>query len=387
MRSAAVFRGALLAALAAVAAVAAAAPPALAAGDTTPPTLSVSQPDSGNFTYYQQPRPYFSGGVSDDTTAEPTITITIRDPEGAVAAEEAIGPQSGSWSFNFQQADDPPLTHGVRYDADVVAEDEAGNTTTVATSFVVDGVAPKLAVDPTPEQTTDDTPAISGTSSRDPGDMPQVHVVLTKPNPDGHGEVGVATAEPEVGPDGRWAAELSPAVEPRDDYKLRVTHLDQAMNASVVVRPLRIVPPPPPPPGPAEPTGPPPPPPSVLPTVSSETAATALRQAALRTLRRTAIRGLLRRGAKIVVDAGRPGVATVELLQTTAGGRAAARRVVARGRRATDAAGRTTISLRATAQGRRMLKRARRARLTVRVRFAPTSGSPATLSAPLTLKR
>jgi hypothetical protein len=377
----------LIVALIGLPALAAAASPALGADDTTPPTLSVSQPDPANFTYYQQPHPYFSGGVSDDTTAEPTVTITIRDPEGDVAAGEALGPQHGPWSYNFQWGDDPPLTHNVRYDADVVAEDEAGNTTTVATSFVVDAVAPNLKVDETPEQTTDDTPAISGTSSRDPGDNPRVHVVLTKPNPDGHGELGVASAEPEVGPDGRWAGELSPAVEPRDDYKLRVTHVDQAMNATVVIRPLRIAAPPPPQQPPPQPQPPQQPPPPFTTPVSADAAVTAIQQSALYTLRRTAIRALLRRGAKIGVNPGRPGTATIELVHKRAGARAAATRIVARGRQAIDASGHGTVALRATKQGRKVLRRARRARVTVRVRFAPTSGAPVTLSSPLTLKR
>ncbi|HEX8084043.1 MAG TPA: hypothetical protein VF529_07100 [Solirubrobacteraceae bacterium] len=296
---------------------------------------------------------------------------------------------NGLWYFNFQLGDDDPLLHGVQYDSRVVAEDAAGHTTTVERSFRADGVAPDLHVDPASE-TTDSTPSFSGTSSREPCDLPFVAVVLTRPSQP-QGSVGVAAFTATVGSDGRWSGETSEQVEP-GDYTLRVTHLDTAMNATVIERPFRVTAPPPPPPEeqqppPPPPPAPPPPPPPPPGPGPGTLGATALQQDALRALRRGSIRRLLRRGLRVRVAAGLPGTASIQLRARGANARAAAVRVLAQGRAALSATGAGTVTVRPTRAGRRALRSARRARLTVRVRFTPASGLPVSLDAPLTLRR
>ena len=359
-------------------------PAAPAAGqdatDTTPPELVLHQPDAASFTYYQQPAQVFFSG---DVNERARIEITIHEPDGDVAGYHDLGLQdSGGWYFNTASGDEPPLVHGVEYDATVRATDQGGNTDEAQTQFLADGVAPEYTITEAATETTDSTPRIAGTATMQAGDLPFLTATATRPSADGNGEIGVASVKLEIA-DGRFSGDLDPELPP-GDYTLRLTRLDQAMNATLRFRDLRILPEPEPvaPADNAPPAAPPPPivDSRILPPPPSGIAATEeLARAARRALARVRIARLLRRGASFRFAANQPGVASIRLLR--------GRRVVAKGRRGFAAAGAATIKVRATRTGRRALRRARAARLTVQATFAPASGPATTAELRLALRR
>ncbi|MDO5693400.1 MAG: Ig-like domain-containing protein, partial [Pseudomonadota bacterium] len=119
--------------------------------DTTPPTLTVAAPDNSNDT-----TPTITGTTDAPTGSTVTITVT---QGGATQTLTATVQPDGSYSAEVPT----PLTDGP-YTATASVKDPAGNTTTVNDGGSIDTAAPSITV-VAPDNSNDNTPTISGTTS------------------------------------------------------------------------------------------------------------------------------------------------------------------------------------------------------------------------------
>jgi hypothetical protein len=112
----------------------------------------------------------------------------------------------------------------------------------------------------------------------------------------------------------------------------------------------------------------------------------ALAEKVVRRLTRIGVRGLLRKG-RLAVGFDAPAAGTLSTALTA--GRASASRpvVIARGRRAYQAAGNAKLIIKPTSQGTRLLRRAPRQRVTLRLTFKPTSAEATSVQRQIRTRR
>ncbi|WP_164551187.1 immunoglobulin-like domain-containing protein [Shewanella khirikhana] len=176
--------------------------------DITPPVITVDAPDNTNDT-----TPVITGTT--DATPGSTVTIIITDSEGGTQTLTTTVNEDGTYEVEVTD----PLPGG-NYTADASVTDAAGNTATDTDDGSVDATAPTIIVE-APDNTTDDTPTITGTTDADPGST--VTIVITD------SEGGTQTLTTTVNEDGTYSVDVAEPL-PEGGYTADASVTDTAGN-------------------------------------------------------------------------------------------------------------------------------------------------------------
>ena len=164
--------------------------------DTTA-VITVEAPDLSN-----DNTPTLSGTTTDVEEGQ-TVTLTVTDSRGGSQVVTATVQADGSY-----QAEVPNALPDGRYSVEAVVSDKAGNRAEArddnnGKGNVIDTTAPVITVD-APDNTSDNTPLISGTTDAPAGSI--VSITVT----DSRGSV--QTVSVSVGADGRYSVEVPKAL-------------------------------------------------------------------------------------------------------------------------------------------------------------------------------
>ena len=164
--------------------------------DTTA-VITVEAPDLSN-----DNTPTLTGTTTDVEEGQ-TVTLTVTDSRGGSQVVTATVQADGSY-----QAEVPNALPDGRYSVEAVVSDKAGNRAEArddnnGKGNVIDTTAPVITVD-APDNTSDNTPLISGTTDAPAGSV--VSITVT----DSRGSVQTVSAS--VGADGRYSVEVPKAL-------------------------------------------------------------------------------------------------------------------------------------------------------------------------------
>ena len=164
--------------------------------DTTA-VITVEAPDLSN-----DNTPTLTGTTTDVEEGQ-TVTLTVTDSRGGSQVVTATVQADGSY-----QAEVPDALPDGRYSVEAVVSDKAGNRAEArddnnGKGNVIDTTAPVITVD-APDNTSDNTPLISGTTDAPAGSV--VSITVT----DSQGSVQTVSAS--VGADGRYSVEVPKAL-------------------------------------------------------------------------------------------------------------------------------------------------------------------------------
>ena len=164
--------------------------------DTTA-VITVEAPDLSN-----DNTPTLTGTTTDVEEGQ-TVTLTVTDSRGGSQVVTATVQADGSY-----QAEVPSALPDGRYSVEAVVSDKAGNRAEArddnnGKGNVIDTTAPVITVD-APDNTSDNTPLISGTTDAPAGSI--VSITVT----DSRGSVQMVSAS--VGADGRYSVEVPKAL-------------------------------------------------------------------------------------------------------------------------------------------------------------------------------
>ena len=164
--------------------------------DTTA-AITVEAPDLSN-----DNTPTLTGTTTDVEEGQ-TVTLTVTDSRGGSQVVTATVQADGSY-----QAEVPNALPDGRYSVEAVVSDKAGNRAEArddnnGKGNVIDTTAPVITVD-APDNTSDNTPLISGTTDAPAGSI--VSITVT----DSRGSVQMVSAS--VGADGRYSVEVPKAL-------------------------------------------------------------------------------------------------------------------------------------------------------------------------------
>ena len=164
--------------------------------DTTA-VITVEAPDLSN-----DNTPTLTGTTTDVEEGQ-TVTLTVTDSRGGSQVVTATVQADGSY-----QAEVPNALPDGRYSVEAVVSDKAGNRAEArddnnGKGNVIDTTAPVITVD-APDNTSDNTPLISGTTDAPAGSV--VSITVT----DSQGSVQTVSAS--VGADGRYSVEVPKAL-------------------------------------------------------------------------------------------------------------------------------------------------------------------------------
>ena len=164
--------------------------------DTTA-AITVEAPDLSN-----DNTPTLTGTTTDVEEGQ-TVTLTVTDSRGGSQVVTATVQADGSY-----QAEVPNALPDGRYSVEAVVSDKAGNRAEArddnnGKGNVIDTTAPVITVD-APDNTSDNTPLISGTTDAPAGSV--VSITVT----DSRGSVQTVSAS--VGADGRYSVEVPKAL-------------------------------------------------------------------------------------------------------------------------------------------------------------------------------
>ena len=164
--------------------------------DTTA-AITVEAPDLSN-----DNTPTLTGTTTDVEEGQ-TVTLTVTDSRGGSQVVTATVQADGSY-----QAEVPNALPDGRYSVEAVVSDKAGNRAEArddnnGKGNVIDTTAPVITVD-APDNTSDNTPLISGTTDAPTGSV--VSITVT----DSRGSVQTVSAS--VGADGRYSVEVPKAL-------------------------------------------------------------------------------------------------------------------------------------------------------------------------------
>ena len=164
--------------------------------DTTA-VITVEAPDLSN-----DNTPTLNGTTTDVEEGQ-TVTLTVTDSRGGSQVVTATVQADGSY-----QAEVPNALPDGRYSVEAVVSDKAGNRAEArddnnGKGNVIDTTAPVITVD-APDNTSDNTPLISGTTDAPAGSI--VSITVT----DSQGSVQTVSAS--VGADGRYSVEVPKAL-------------------------------------------------------------------------------------------------------------------------------------------------------------------------------
>ena len=164
--------------------------------DTTA-VITVEAPDLSN-----DNTPTLTGTTTDVEEGQ-TVTLTVTDSRGGSQVVTATVQADGSY-----QAEVPNALPDGRYSVEAVVSDKAGNRAEArddnnGKGNVIDTTAPVITVD-APDNTSDNTPLISGTTDAPAGSI--VSITVT----DSQGSVQTVSAS--VGADGRYSVEVPKAL-------------------------------------------------------------------------------------------------------------------------------------------------------------------------------
>ena len=164
--------------------------------DTTA-VITVEAPDLSN-----DNTPTLTGTTTDVEEGQ-TVTLTVTDSRGGSQVVTATVQADGSY-----QAEVPNALPDGRYSVEAVVSDKAGNRAEArddnnGKGNVIDTTAPVITVD-APDNTSDNTPLISGTTDAPAGSI--VSITVT----DSRGSVQTVSAS--VGADGRYSVEVPKAL-------------------------------------------------------------------------------------------------------------------------------------------------------------------------------
>ena len=164
--------------------------------DTTA-AITVEAPDLSN-----DNTPTLTGTTTDVEEGQ-TVTLTVTDSRGGSQVVTATVQADGSY-----QAEVPNALPDGRYSVEAVVSDKAGNRAEArddnnGKGNVIDTTAPVITVD-APDNTSDNTPLISGTTDAPAGSI--VSITVT----DSQGSVQTVSAS--VGADGRYSVEVPKAL-------------------------------------------------------------------------------------------------------------------------------------------------------------------------------
>ena len=164
--------------------------------DTTA-AITVEAPDLSN-----DNTPTLTGTTTDVEEGQ-TVTLTVTDSRGGSQVVTAAVQADGSY-----QAEVPNALPDGRYSVEAVVSDKAGNRAEArddnnGKGNVIDTTAPVITVD-APDNTSDNTPLISGTTDAPAGSI--VSITVT----DSRGSVQTVSAS--VGADGRYSVEVPKAL-------------------------------------------------------------------------------------------------------------------------------------------------------------------------------
>ncbi len=182
--------------------------------DSTALELSILEPTAGASLSQSQPP------LSGTTAPDAEVTVTLRDDQGAVVETLSVtADATGAWSVTPTMA----LADGA-YEATATVTNTAGIVTTEVVGFIIDTIAPSLALLTPLEDASlnDPAPAITGTS--EPG--AQIEVELR----DAQGDI-LETLTAIAGPLGQWS--VAPSMPLTDGaYSVVAVALDDAGNST-----------------------------------------------------------------------------------------------------------------------------------------------------------
>ncbi|MFM5857664.1 retention module-containing protein, partial [Aeromonas rivipollensis] len=176
--------------------------------DLVPPVITVSAPDNTNDT-----TPTLTGTT--DAPAGSTVTLVVTDANGNQQTLITTVNPDGSFSVDVGT----PLPNG-GYDVTASVTDPAGNTGTATDDGSVDTTAPSVTVT-APDNTSDSTPTITGTTNAAPGST--VTLVVTDVN--GNQQTLTATVQP----DGTYSSNVVTLL-PDGGYEVTASVTDPAGN-------------------------------------------------------------------------------------------------------------------------------------------------------------
>ena len=159
--------------------------------DITAPVISVDIPEVSRDT-----TPTISGKT--DVPAGTVVTITVTDKDGHPQVVTTTVKDDGSFEVDVPEA----LPEGP-VSVEAVVKDPAGNEGRASDNGTIDTTAPVITVD-APDNTSDNTPLISGTTDAPAGSI--VSITVT----DSRGSVQTVSAS--VGADGRYSVEVPKAL-------------------------------------------------------------------------------------------------------------------------------------------------------------------------------
>ncbi|QHJ13932.1 hypothetical protein FX988_04213 [Paraglaciecola mesophila] len=180
--------------------------------DTQAPTLTVDAPDNSN-----DATPTISGTTNEPENA--TVSILVTDANGVEQTLSATVQANGSYSVDVPN----DLAEG-NYTVSATITDTAGNSTTETDTGNVDTLYPNLSVD-APDNSSDATPIISGTTNAPEGSS--IQIIVT----DSNGSTQVLDTQ--VLNNGSFAIEV-PAALSEGTFSAQVTVSDQAGNQTSI---------------------------------------------------------------------------------------------------------------------------------------------------------
>ncbi|WP_421190362.1 retention module-containing protein, partial [Aeromonas sanarellii] len=176
--------------------------------DLTAPVITVSAPDNTN-----DRTPTLTGTT--DAPAGSTVTLVVTDANGNQQTLVTTVNPDGSFSVDVGT----PLAEG-GYQVTASVTDPAGNTGTGSDDGSVDTTAPSVTVN-APDNTSDSTPTITGTTNAAPGST----VTLTVTDANGNQQTLTATVQP----DGSYSTDVLTPL-PDGGYEVTASVTDPAGN-------------------------------------------------------------------------------------------------------------------------------------------------------------
>jgi major membrane immunogen (membrane-anchored lipoprotein) len=201
--------------------------------DTTKPVLALTQPTSpGN-----DATPTLSGAGG--SAAGDIATVTVRVYAGGSASGTPIATQGVSVSASAWSYTTSTLTDGT-YTAQAAQSDKAGNTESIARTFVIDTKNPELSItSPSSKEKVlhVSQPTLAGKAGDEPGDSPTVKLRIYE----GTSATGapVATLSEEVAA-GKWTTGSTGPRLPSETYTVQAEDSDAAGNISRVTATFTI---------------------------------------------------------------------------------------------------------------------------------------------------
>jgi hypothetical protein len=361
------------------------------------------------------------GWATDDGTSPVDVRLKVAQGSTTVKGYAPLSATAGYPSGPEQITTDffagpdftDQLTDGVVYDFTVKATDAVGNWGESTSVAGWDKTAPTGLTASFATETTDRSPAFTGTGGAAPRDESFVYLTVCTSSPCNYMDDGnvVGFGQGTVGAGGAWTvSELRRydlgrgfSMVPVGDlalgsYHVEVEQYDAVGNRSTVERPLKIVAPAPAPA--AAPAAPAVVPPSVgvpaPPAPSPKQLSQRLLTSAIAAFGRETVRTFVKDGAKVPFSAPTPGTAIVQVYEGSAPKAIAAAKKtkkkkakapIASGKRVFTKAGSGTIKVTLTAKAKKALKRKKSVKVVIRTVFVPKNGVPVASDRKLTLKR